>query len=106
MLRFGISDYGTTPKAWRQGIIVFEVVSTLDIAAIAYPRPATRTMASAYLVQEAIEESIEAYSGFWALDQVCRAVRVEAEMIDLKTGRRVCSYNETGFPTEGCLAFT
>lgn len=54
LLRFGISDYGLTPKAWRSGVITFEVVSTLGIAAIAYARPATRAIAGAYLAQETI----------------------------------------------------
>lgn len=97
LLRFGISDYGLTPKAWRHGIIVFEVVSTLGIAAIAYARPATRTIAGVYLAQETVEETIEAYSGFWTLDEVYRPVRVEAEMIDLHTGRKVWADSETGF---------
>ncbi|OYV93127.1 MAG: hypothetical protein B7Z60_09650 [Ferrovum sp. 37-45-19] len=97
LLRFGISDYGLTPKAWRHGVIAFEVVSTLGIAAIAYARPATRAIAGAYLAQETIEETIEAYSGFWTLDEVYRPVRVEAEMIDLHTGRRVWADSETGF---------
>lgn len=97
LLRFGISDYGLTPKAWRNSVIAFEVVSTLGIAAIAYAKPATRAVAGAYLAQETIEETIEAYSGFWALDKVYRPVRVEAEMIDLQTGRRVWADSETGF---------
>ncbi len=97
LLRFGISDYGLTPKAWRHGVIAFEVVSTLGIAAIAYARPATRAIAGAYLVQETVEETIEAYSGFWTLDEVYRPVRVEAEMIDLHTGRKVWADSETGF---------
>lgn len=97
LLLFGISDYGLTPKAWRHGVIAFEVVSTLGIAAIAYARPATRAIAGVYLAQETIEETIEAYSGFWALDEVYRPVRVEAEMIDLHTGRRVWADCETGF---------
>lgn len=97
LLLFGISDYGLTPKAWRHGVIAFEVVSTLGIAAIAYARPATRAIAGVYLAQETVEETIEAYSGFWALDEVYRPVRVEAEMIDLHTGRRVWTDSETGF---------
>ena len=97
LLRFGISDYGLTPKAWRSGVITFEVVSTLGIAAIAYAKPATRAIAGAYLAQETVEETIEAYSGFWALDEVYRPVRVEAEMIDLHTGRRAWADSETGF---------
>lgn len=97
LLRFGISDYGLTPKAWRHGVVAFEVVSTLGIAAVAYARPVTRAIAGAYLIQETIEESLEAYSGFWALNEVYRPVRVEAEMIDLQTGRRVWADSETGF---------
>lgn len=97
LLRFGISDYGLTPKAWRSGVITFEVVSTLGIAAIAYARPATRAIAGVYLAQETVEETIEAYSGFWALNEVYRPVRVEAEMIDLRTGRRAWADSETGF---------
>jgi hypothetical protein len=97
LLRFGISDYGLTPRAWRHGVIAFEVVSTLGIAAIAYANPATRAIAGVYLAQETIEESIEAYSGFWALNEVYRPVRVEAEMIDLQTGRTVWADSETGF---------
>ena len=97
LLRFGISDYGLTPKAWRTGVITFEVVSTLGIAAVAYAKPATRAIAGAYLLQESIEETIEATTGFWALDEVYRPVRVEAEMLDLKTGRRVWADSETGF---------
>lgn len=97
LLRFGISDYGLTPRAWRHGVIAFEVVSTLGIAAIAYANPATRAIAGVYLAQETIEESIEAYSGFWALNEVYRPVRVEAEMIDLQTGRTVWADSEIGF---------
>jgi hypothetical protein len=97
LLRFGISDYGLTPKAWRDSVIAFEVVSTLGIAAIAYAKPATRAIAGVYLAQETIEETLEAYSGFKALDEVYRPVRVEAEMIDLQTGRRVWADSETGF---------
>lgn len=97
LLRFGISDYGLTPRAWRSGVITFEVMSTLGIAAIAYAKPATRAIAGVYLAQETIEETIEAYSGFWALNEVYRPVRIEAEMIDLKTGQTVWADSETGF---------
>ncbi len=32
ILRFRITDYGVTAKAWRHGVLVFEVASTLAIA--------------------------------------------------------------------------
>ncbi len=97
LLRFGITDYGQTPTAWKKGVIVFEVVSTLGIAALAYARPATRAIAGIYLVDETIEESIEAYSGFWALNEIYRPVRVQAELIDLHDGHQIWSDTETGF---------
>lgn len=96
-VRFRISDYGATPKAWRKAYIAFEVVSTLTIAAIAYAHPATRPIAGVYLVEEAVEETAEGYAGFWALNEVCRPVRVEAELIDLDSGNRVWKGARTGF---------
>ena len=79
-LRFRISDYGATPKAWRKGYIAFEVASTLAIAGVAYAYPATRAVAGVYLVEEGIEETAEGYAGFCGLDEVCRPVRVEARL--------------------------
>lgn len=97
ILRFRITDYGMTPKSWRKAVIVFEVTSTLAIAAIAYARPATRAIAGVYLVSEAIEETAEAYGGFWALDEVYRPVRIEAELITLDTGTQAWNGSATGF---------
>jgi len=96
LLRFRITDYGVTPKSWQNAVITFEVTSTLGIAAIAYSYTATRALAGAYLVQEGIEESAEAYAGFQALDDVCRPVHVEAELISLTTGTQVWAGNATG----------
>jgi hypothetical protein len=96
LLRFRITDYGVTPRSWRKGVIVFEVVSTLGIAAVAYAYPATRPLAGIYLVQESIEETAEAYAGFWALDEVARPVRIEAELIELNAGEQVWRDSATG----------
>ncbi len=96
LLRFRITDYGQTPRAWRNWVIGFEVVSTVGIAAIAYSVPNTRPLAGAYLVTEAVEETAEAYTGFWALDKLSRPVRIEAEMFDLRTGELVWADSNTG----------
>ena len=101
ILRFRITDYGVTPKSWRNRVIVFEVISTLAIAAIAYAKPATRPIAGAYLVTEAIEETAEAYAGFWALDERYRPVRIEAELIMLDTGIQAWKSGATGFSDMG-----
>jgi len=101
LLRFRITDYGVTPKAWRNAVIIFEVTSTLGIAAIAYAYPATRPIAGIYLIEESIEETIEAYAGFWALDEASRPVRIEAELITLDTGTQAWKSSATGLSDVG-----
>ena len=96
LLRFRITDYGLTPKAWRNWVIGFEVVSTVGIAAIAYTTPELRPLAGVYLVTEAVEETAEAYTGFWALDKLSQPVRIEAEMFDLRTGEMLWADSNTG----------
>lgn len=96
LLRFRITDYGVTPKSWRSAVIIFEVTSTLGIAAVAYAYPATRAIAGIYLVEEGIEETIEGYAGFWALNEICRPVRIEAELVALNTGTQVWKSSATG----------
>jgi hypothetical protein len=98
LLKFGITDYGLTPKSWRNGYITFEVTSTLAIAgAIAYAgTAAAKAAGSAYLVQEGVEESAESYAGFWALDVVSRPVRIEAELVRLNPVATVWKASDTG----------
>ena len=96
LLKFRITDYGLTPREWRNWVIGFEIVSTVGIAAWAYYVPETRPLAAAYLVTESIEETAEAYSGFWALNKLSRPVRIEAELFDLHTGEMVWSDSNTG----------
>jgi len=101
LLRFRITDYGVTPKSWRNAVIIFEVTSTLGIAAIAYAYPATRPIAGIYLIEEGIEETLEAYAGFWALNEVSRPVRIEAELITLDTGTQAWKGSATGLSDLG-----
>ena len=98
LLRFNITDYGLTPKTWRTGYITFEVTSTLALAAIIAYSGSTvaKAAAGAYLVQEAAEETAETYAGFWALDKVCRPVRIEAKLIILDPVSTVWTYSDTG----------
>jgi hypothetical protein len=98
LLRFGITDYGLTPKSWRSGYIAFEVTSTLVLAGIIAYSGSTIAQAAAgtYLIQETVEETAEAYVGFWALDVVCRPVRIEAELVRLDPVSRVWESSDTG----------
>lgn len=98
LLRFGITDYGLTPRSWEKGYITFEVTSTLALAAvIAYSgSTVAKAAAGAYLAQEAVEETASAYAGFWALDVVCRPVRIESELIRLHPVATVWKTSDTG----------
>ena len=98
LLRFDITDYGLTPRSWRTGYITFEVTTTLALAAIIAYSGSTvaKAAAGAYLVQETVEETAETYAGFWALDKVCRPVRIEAKLIRLNPVATVWSYSDTG----------
>lgn len=99
LLRFRITDYGLTPQSWRHYYIAFEVVTTLAIAAvIAYAKPvAAKAAAGAYLVEETVEETATAYAGFWALDEVSRPVRIEAELTGLNPVATLLTTSDTGF---------
>lgn len=97
LLRFRVTDYGLTPRAWRNAYIAFEVISTLAIAAVAYSYPKTRAIAGIYLVEEGIEETVEGYAGFWALDEVSRPVRIEGELVSLSDARTAWKGSATGF---------
>jgi len=98
LLRFQITDYGLTPRAWRTGYITFEVTSTLAVAGfIAYAgSTVAKAAAGTYLVQEGIEETAESYAGFWALDVECRPVRIEAELVRLNPVKMLWSTSDTG----------
>ncbi len=97
LLRFGLTDYGWTPSAWKRSLIAYEVVSTLGITAFFYVHPATRALAGIYLVDETAEESLEAYSGLWVLDKMYRPVRVHGDLVDLHSGVILWQDDETGF---------
>jgi hypothetical protein len=98
ILRFGITDYGLTPTSWRTGYITFEVVSTLAITALIASAGTSlaKGTAGAYLAQETVEETAESYAGFWALDVVCRPVRIEAKLIQLQPVQTVWESSDTG----------
>ena len=101
LVRFRVTDFGVTPKSWKNAVIIFEVTSTLAIAALAYAYPSTRPIAGIYLVEESIEETLEAYAGFWALNEVSRPVRIEAELITLNTGTQAWKSSATGLSDLG-----
>lgn len=99
LLRYGITDYGLTPRTWRKGYIAFEVATTVALAAvIAYSgSKAAQAAAVLYLVQEAAEETASAYATFQAFDEIVRPVRMQAELIRLHPLARAWHTAHTGF---------
>ncbi len=98
ILRYRITDYGLTPVAWRKAYVTFEVASTLTIAgSIALiGTKVARTAGAVYLAEEGTEELAEGYAGFWAFNEVCRPVRIEAELIRLKPVQIIWKTSDTG----------
>lgn len=70
--------------------------STLAVAGLAYAKPKTRPFAGAYLLEESIEEIVEGYAGFWAFDRIWSPVRIEASLVDLRTGATIWTDRHTG----------
>lgn len=98
LLKFNITDYGLTPRAWKSGYITFEVVTTLGFAAIiAYAgTTVAKAAAGAYLVQETAEETAEAYAGFWGVNKIYRPVRLKAELVQLNPVKILWKARDTG----------
>lgn len=95
-LRIQVTDYGQTPKSWSGTYVGFEVVTTLAIGAWLYAHTATRVLAAPYLVEESVEEFSEGYAGFWLLNRLSRPVRIDADLVDGKTGQVLWHDTETG----------
>lgn len=95
-LRIQVTDYGQTPKSWKSAYVTFEVVSTLAIGGLLYVHSSTRPVAALYLVQEGVEEYSEGYAGWWLLNRLSRPVRVDADLIDGRTGAVLWRADATG----------
>lgn len=95
-LRVQITDFGQTPKSWSGAYITFEIVTTAAIGALLYFQKTTRPLAGIYLIQESAEELGEGYGGFWLFNRLSRPVRMEADLVDGKTGAVLWHDSETG----------
>ena len=95
-LRLRVTDYGQTPARWKTADITFEVVSTLAIGGLLYIHKATRPLAGVYLLQEGIEEYSEGYAGWWLFNRLSRPVRVEADLVDGRSGAVLWQDADTG----------
>ncbi len=95
-LRVEVTDYGQTPKSWKSAYVTFEVVTTLAIAGALYVHKVSRPLAGVYVLEEGVEEFSEGYAGFWMVNRLSRPVRIEADLVDGRTGVVLWHDSETG----------
>lgn len=95
-LRVQVTDYGQTPGSWKSAYITFEVVTTLGIGVALYAHRTTRALAGAYLLEEGVEEFGEGYAGFWLVNRLSRPVRIDADLVDARSGAVLWHDSETG----------
>lgn len=55
------------------------------------------------MVEEGIEEYSEGYAGWWLLNRLSRPVRIEADLIDGKTGAVLWHDSDTGLAVDGLM---
>ena len=98
ILRYRITDYGLTPVAWRHAYVTFEIASTLGVAGgvALIGTKVAKSAALVYLAEEGTEELLEGYAGFWAFNEICRPVRIEAALIRLRPVKTIWKISDTG----------
>lgn len=86
MLRFRITDYGRTPRKAMKWIWIGTGAWISGATALALTQEKTRPYIGAYLASEVIQEGAEAYLGSSLFGHEYKPVRIEAELIDFRTG--------------------
>ena len=95
-LRLRVTDYGQTPDKWKSAYVTFEVATTVAIGGLLYIHKSTRPLAALYLLQEGVEEYSEGYAGWWLFNRLSRPVRIEADLIDGRSGAMLWQGSDTG----------
>jgi hypothetical protein len=87
VFRFRITDLGTMPDIDMNWITAGTIAFVTGVTVVTYANPATHKLIGAYLASEVVQEGTEAYLGYSLIDHYYRFVRVEAELIDVSTGK-------------------
>lgn len=87
VFRFHVTDVGAIPKIYSNWIMVGTVAFVSGVVVLAYSDPVTRKFIGVYLLSEVVQEGAEAYGGYSLVDHFYRFVRVEAELIDTRSGK-------------------
>lgn len=89
VFRFRITDLGAIPDITVKWVTIGTIGFVTSAVAIAYSNPATSKLIGVYLASEVVQEGAEAYFGYSLIDRYFRFVRVEAELIDTRTGKTI-----------------
>lgn len=103
LLRFRITDYGLIPKSWDKWIAIGTGVWIGGVTALAYSSPKSRPYIGAYLLSEVLQEGAESYAGYSLFGSVYTPVRIEAELINLHTGKVLWQDADTGLAHKGSI---
>ncbi len=87
VLRFRISDYGRTPRKTLKWIYIVTSAWIAGVITIAATNPKTQPYIGAYIGTEVLQEGAELYLGTSFFGHEYKPARVEAELIDLRTGK-------------------
>ncbi len=89
VFRFHITDMGSIPKIYDRWITIGTIGFITGAVALAYSDPVTRKYIGVYLLSEVIQEGAEAYGGYSLIDSYYRFARIEAELIDTRSGKTI-----------------
>lgn len=89
VFRFHITDIGSIPKIYDRWITIGTVGFVTGAVVIAYSDPVTRKFIGVYLLSEVVQEGAEAYGGYSLIDHYYRFARIEAELIDTRSGKNI-----------------
>ncbi len=87
VLRFRVTDYGRTPHVYLKWVYTATAVWIGGVVTLATLDPHARPYIGAYLLSEVVQEGAEAYLGTSLFGHEYKPVRVEAELLDARSGR-------------------
>jgi hypothetical protein len=89
VFRFHITDIGSIPKIYDRWFTIGTIGFVTGAVILAYSDPVTRKFIGVYLLSEVVQEGAETYGGYSLIDHYYRFARIEAELIDTRSGKTI-----------------
>ncbi len=103
VLRFKITDYGRTPRKVMKWIYAGTGAWIVGAITLATLNSETRPYIGAYIGSEVLQEGAELYLGTSLFGAEYKPVRIEAELIDTRTGRVLWEDTKTKTASSGIM---